>query len=104
MFACAYSGERLPVIGSVSLTAGALRLTVSGIRKASCCRQRRGRISALSLSSAWAARWDDEAVFVHAGGSVVRRQRDDQAWRDNSGWLVGFTGDIDYDFLSVLAI
>ena len=39
----------------------------------------------------------DGLVFVHAGGTVIRRELKDETLRVDTGCLVAFTDDIDYD-------
>lgn len=38
----------------------------------------------------------DGMAFIHAGGTVIRKQLADQTLRLDTGCLVGFSGDIDY--------
>jgi len=39
----------------------------------------------------------DGMAFVHAGGTVIRKQLNNETLRLDTGCLVGFSGDIDYD-------
>jgi len=39
----------------------------------------------------------DGMVFIHAGGTVVKKDLKDETLRLDTGCLVGFSGDIDYD-------
>ncbi|MGY0219153.1 TIGR00266 family protein [Endozoicomonadaceae bacterium StTr2] len=39
----------------------------------------------------------DGMAFVHAGGTVIRRELNNETLRLDTGCLVGFSGDIDYD-------
>lgn len=39
----------------------------------------------------------DGMVFIHAGGTVIRKELNNETLRLDTGCLVGFTGDIDYD-------
>ncbi|WP_305908770.1 TIGR00266 family protein [Methylomarinum sp. Ch1-1] len=39
----------------------------------------------------------DGLAFVHAGGTVVRKELHDETLRLDTGCLIGFSGDIDYD-------
>jgi len=38
----------------------------------------------------------DGMAFVHAGGTVVRKELQDEVLRVDTGWLVGFTSGVDY--------
>ena len=39
----------------------------------------------------------DGMAFIHAGGTVIRKQLNNETLRLDTGCLVGFSGDIDYD-------